>query len=345
MRTVVNLTTLLFAALGPAAANAATQPLGCLIEPFQVAEVGSPVIGVIASLHVERGDVVRRGQPLAELRADVERASVSVAASRAAGNAEVEAAAANALLARQKLTRSEDLVARQFLSPQALDQARAEARVADERLAQTREARRTAEREHALAQAQLGLRTIRAPSDGVIADRYLAVGERVEEKPMFRVAVVDPLRVEVVLPAALFGSLAPGAMVSVTPELPGAAPRDARVSVVDKLVDGASNTFRVRLTLPNPGGKLPAGLRCKADLGVAVAGKAGGAPDKSVTPPAERPRNNLRPAAYSADHGKRERVPATPSQAPGAATPDAAGPRLRIDQTLSTPQPVQRPKI
>jgi hypothetical protein len=37
--------------------------------------------------------------------------------------------------------------------------------------------------------------------------------------------------------------------------------------VVDGLIDGASNTFRVRLALPNADFSLPAGLRCKADLG------------------------------------------------------------------------------
>ena len=60
-------------------AAAAPKPLGCLIEPYTVAEVGSPVIGVIASLHVERGDSVRRGQALAVLRADVERHADAVA--------------------------------------------------------------------------------------------------------------------------------------------------------------------------------------------------------------------------------------------------------------------------
>ena len=319
------------ACLGAIPASAAVQPLGCLIEPYQVAEGGSPVIGVIAALHVERGDSVRRGQALAELRSDVERASVSVAASRAAANAEVEAAAANALLARQKLVRSEDLVARQFLAPQALDQARAEARIADERLAQTREVKRTAEREHQLAQAQLGLRTIRAPSDGVIADRYLAIGERVEEKPVFRVAMIDPLRVEVVLPAALFGSLKPGAVISVTPEFPGAAARDAKVMLVDRLVDGVSNTFRVRLALPNPGGTLPAGLRCKANLGAAVAGTAGDAAGRAL--PTERANNGLRPAAYGAGTDLRKAQQVVPSREPAAGT----GTGLRIEQTMSMP--------
>jgi multidrug efflux pump subunit AcrA (membrane-fusion protein) len=57
-------------------------------------------------------------------------------------------------------------------------------------------------------------------------------------------------------------------MASVTPELPDTAPVQAQVSLVDKIVDGASNTFRVRLKLPNPKHALPAGLRCKADLGL-----------------------------------------------------------------------------
>ena len=332
---LLNAPLLVAACLAVVPASAAVQPLGCLIEPYQVAEVGSPVIGVIATLHVERGDSVRRGQALAELRSDVERASVSVAASRAAASAEVEAAAANALLARQKLTRSEDLVARQFLAPQALDQARAEARIADERLAQTREARRTAEREHQLAQAQLGLRTIRAPSDGVIADRYLAIGERVEEKPVFRVAMIDPLRVEVVLPAALFGSLKPGAVISVTPEFPGAAARDAKVMLVDRLVDGVSNTFRVRLALPNPGGALPAGLRCKANLGAAVAGTADGMPGRAL--PAERTKSGLRPAAYGAGNDAREPLRKSEPVAPAREPAAGAGARLRIDQSISAP--------
>ena len=47
-------------------------------------------------------------------------------------------------------------------------------------------------------------------------------------------------------------------------------PLEAKVLLVDRLVDGASNTFRVRLTLPNAHQELPAGLRCKADLGFAA---------------------------------------------------------------------------
>jgi RND family efflux transporter MFP subunit len=254
-------------------------PLGCLIEPFSVSDVGSPVVGVIEAVHVERGDFVRAGQPLATLRADVERVSVTVAQGRAQGLGELRAAEANFELARQKMARAGDLAQQNFISSQALEQARAEALVAENRLVQAREQRDIYAREHELAQAQLGLRTIRSPSTGVIADRYLSVGERVEEKPMFRVAVVDPLRVEVVLPASLYPVVRKGLTMRVTPDFPGATPRLARVAVVDGVIEGASNTFRARLALANANRALPAGLRCKAEIaGEADAGVPGARP-------------------------------------------------------------------
>lgn len=275
--------TLLIAALplSQGALAAEPQPLGCLVEPYSVSEVGSPVVGVIETIHVERGDRVAAGQPLATLRADVERVSVTVAQGRAQGQGELRAAEANADLARQKLARAQDLANQNFISSQALEQARAEALVAENRLTQAREQREIYAREHDLARAQLGLRTIRSPSRGVVADRYISAGERVEEKPMFRVAVIDPLRVEVVLPASMFPLVRKGMVMRITPEFPGAAPRLAKVALVDRLIDGASNTFRARLALPNADHALPAGLRCKAEL----AGEAG-AP---ASPPAVRP--------------------------------------------------------
>lgn len=254
------------------AAPPAPQPLGCLIEPFSVSEVGSPVVGVVETIHVERGDTVRAGQPLATLRADVERVSVTVAQGRAAGLGELKAAEANAELARQKLARAVDLAQQKFISSQALEQARAEALVAENRLTQAREQRDIYAREHELARAQLGLRTIRSPSNGVVADRYLSVGERVEEKPMFRIAVVDPLRVEVVLPASLYPLIRKGTEMRITPDFPGAQPRIAKVALVDRVIEGASNTFRARLSLPNAKEPLPAGLRCRAELGGVDAG-------------------------------------------------------------------------
>jgi RND family efflux transporter MFP subunit len=270
-----------------------------------VSDVGSPVIGVIEHTLAERGDRVKAGQPLATLRADVERESVAVALSKAQAVGELQAAEANAVLARQKAARAQNLADQQFISSQALEQARAEAMVAENRLEQAREQRAVYARERDLAEAQLNLRTIRSPLTGVIVDRYLSAGERVEEKAIYRVAMINPLRVEVVLPSSFYAGVRYGMPVTVTPDFPDAVPRTAKVVLVDKVIDGASNTFRVRLELPNPDLSLPAGLRCKADLGM-VAGPAVPAPR-----PVPRPR-----ARESADAAVRLQIAPTLVSAP-----------------------------
>lgn len=256
--------------LGPVwAAPKATKPLGCLIEPDRVADVGAQVVGVVEQLHVERGDTVVAGQPLLTLRADVERAQRDVARRRAGVDADVRAAEASLVLARQKVTRAEALVKQGFVSDQALDLARAEHELATQKLSQVTGQREIWAQEQRLAEAQLALRTIRSPFAGVVAERFVSVGERVEDRPLVRVAAIDPLRVELMVPTSLYGRLSAGDTLQIDPELPGAGALPATVRHVDRVLDAASNSFRVRLSLPNPGQRLPAGLRCKADLGPA----------------------------------------------------------------------------
>lgn len=245
------------------------QPLACLIQPSQVAEVGSPVIGVVQDLAVERGDRVSRGQVMATLRAEVERASVEAMRSRARSEGELRGAIAAHELALLRRDRARTLKDQAFVSQQALEQAEAELRVAAERVTQVREALRTATREAGASEAQLAQRTVRSPFDGVVVERYANLGERFEDKALFRVAATHTLRVDVVAPTALFGRFDVGHEASITPELRGATVLKARVVQIDQVLDPASNTFRLRLDLPNEDGRLPAGVRCRIDLGLA----------------------------------------------------------------------------
>lgn len=289
----------------PAPATSAAQAAratGCLIEPDRWADVGSPVIGIVEQVTVDRGDSVRGGQVLVRLRSSVEQAQQSVADTRAQADAEVRAAAVAVELAQQKHRRAQSLEARAFISPQALEQSRSELELAQHRLKQAEVQQRIWNEESRLAQAQLGQRIVKSPFDGIVAERFVSAGERVDERPLLRVAVVNPLRVELMVPAAQWGRLKIGDSLSVQPELPGATPALARVAQIDRVLDPASNTFRVRLTLPNPGHQLPAGLRCKADLDGLVA---------------QAP---VSPAALSAARA----APAAPAAPAAAATPARA---------------------
>lgn len=258
----------------PALAQTPEAPLGCLIQPDQIADVGSSVIGLLESVKVERGDFVKKGQILATLRTEVEQAALRVAQRRADAEANLRAAEAEQVYARQRLARSEDLQRQNFLSEQALDQHRTDAKVADQRLAQAREQRDIWEREFKLAQTQLDQRVIRSPFSGVVVDRFRYPGERIEEKPILRLASLDPLRVEVYMPASRYGSFKPGMTLQVVPELPGASARTATVTRIDRVIDPASNSFRVQLRLPNPKNALPAGLRCKIENDVPASAPA-----------------------------------------------------------------------
>jgi cobalt-zinc-cadmium efflux system membrane fusion protein len=74
-------------AIGVSASLHGAQPLGCLIEPEQVAEVGSPVIGVVEAIRVERGDRVAKRQVIAVLRDEVFCRNWAVTSARASSSA------------------------------------------------------------------------------------------------------------------------------------------------------------------------------------------------------------------------------------------------------------------
>ena len=112
---------------------------------------------------------------------------------------------------------------------------------------------------------QLELRSIRSPVDGVIVEILLVPGESVEDRAreIMTIAEVDPLNVEVILTANLFGSVRVGMPADVTPLMPNGKVRRAEVTVVDRTIDAASDTFGVQLQLDNKGFAIPGGIRCE----------------------------------------------------------------------------------
>ena len=99
-----------------------------------------------------------------------------------------------------------------------------------------------------------------------MVDRYLNPGESVEERPIIKIARVNPLRVEVVAPVSMLGRIKRGQLAMVTPESPVGGSYEAEVKIVDPILDAASGTFRIRLELPNEDFSLTSGLRCQVNF-------------------------------------------------------------------------------
>ena len=251
------------AGAGAAAAEDNASTLSCIIEPSQVVEIGSAVTGLIQAIHVERSEFVEAEQVLVELDSEVEQAAVQVASARAAMNEQIRSSQASATLGKRKLDRVNKLFHNDTLSLDLREEVETEEKVARLELEQARAEKRLAALRHEQALAVLKRRTIRSPLSGVVVERMMSPGERVEEEPILKIAQIDPLRVEVILPSALFGSIELGMRAAVVPEFPGDTVHVASVSIVDRVIDAASGTFGVRLELPNPDYEIPGGLHCQ----------------------------------------------------------------------------------
>lgn len=248
---------------GSAAAVAAEEPIDCLIEPAQVVDIGSPVIGLIETIQVERADTVERGQVLVELESGAERAAVELARARAGMKGIERAREANVRLGGARERRAKHLFEKKALSLDLREESETAAELARLELQQAREERQLASLQLDQAEELLHRRTITSPVDGVVVERRMAPGERVDEEVILRVAQLDPLLVEVTLPSARFGTIRPGTKAAIEPELPGDEVYVATVTLMDRVIDPASGTFGVRLELPNPDSAIPSGLHCR----------------------------------------------------------------------------------
>jgi RND family efflux transporter MFP subunit len=252
------------------ATTASAATFDCVMNPALTVKVGSPVTSVLSEVLVDRGDVVKKGQPLARIEAAVEQAAVAVNEARASSTAEIEAK--QALLEQKNgvIKRKLELQSHNVGSAQDVDTAQAEFNVAKADVAMAQLTHKMAELELDRSRALLEQRTIRAPFDGVVVERALGPGEFVRmDANIVTLAKIQPLNVEAYLPVRYFGTIKIGDTANVHPDDPVGGDHAAKVSIVDQVFDAASGTFGVRLTLPNPENVLPGGLRCRVTFDVA----------------------------------------------------------------------------
>jgi RND family efflux transporter MFP subunit len=242
-------------------ASAAT--FDCVMNPFLTVKLGSPVPSVISEVLVDRGDAVKKGQPVARVESSVEQAAVAVNEARASSGAEIEAKKAMLEAKSGVFKRKTELQTHNIGSTQDVETAQADYNVAKQEVALAELNKRMAELELGRSRALLEQRTIRSPLDGVVVERTLGPGEYVrQDANIMTIASIQPLNVETYLPVRYFGELKVGDVAVVYPDEPVGGNHSAKVSIVDQVFDAASGTFGVRLSLPNPDNLLPGGLRC-----------------------------------------------------------------------------------
>lgn len=254
---------LLFVLPAAPGARAESEAFDGLIEPRLVVKLGSAAFGVVETMHVDRGDMVKKGQVLATLQSGVEKATMELAKTQAEFEAVVRARRAECDFAIRNEERRKELFESKALPLQDWDEVETKRIIAEINLAEAIENQRLSVMEYRRALEVYNRTIIKSPLTGVVVERFLNPGEYVENQPLMTLAQIDPLYVEVVLSVANLGIVEVGGKATIRPESPVGGLYEATVIVVDRVVDGASGTFGVRLELPNPDFRLPPGLKCK----------------------------------------------------------------------------------
>jgi membrane fusion protein (multidrug efflux system) len=251
------------------------------VRAVQTVILRPEVSGRVVRLGFTDGARVRRGQLLVQLDDTLQ-------------DAQLKQAQAQASIARTNLQRSRELLAEKFVSESAVDQNLAVLDVAQAQVA--------------LARAQLSRLAIRAPFDGAVGIRSVALGDYVKDGADL-VSLEDRSRmwVDFRLPERYVGQTRTGQAVQVTLDaLPG-RPFVARIEALDALVDTEGRSLLVRARIDQPGEELKSGMFARARVVFAVREQALMVPEEALVP----------------QGGKQYVVKAVP--APGAAASAPAG--------------------
>jgi len=257
-----------FALSFQAAANVTTveyssmPAVDCVINPYRVVDISSPVAGIIEKLYVERSQKVSAGEMVVQLEANVERANVELAKYRAGVQSEIGLGQVNISFDKARKKRVDTLLEKQNISKENADQVEREVQLSRWKLRQAKELQDIRKLELRRAEEQLMQKSIRAPFDGFVLDTFKYRGEYVEEQSILRLAQLDPLVIETIVPMEYFGTIRAGMLAEIRPEDLSKEKLMGTVTAVDRIGDTASNTFGIKLSMPNPDNRIPAGLKC-----------------------------------------------------------------------------------
>jgi len=205
------------------------------LEPYNSYKLSLSETGILREMPVKEGDRVQVGQLLARL--DCRRFE-----------AELGIAKAQAEFFATRFEKFEELKKSGRLSPEEYDKARMELEVQRNKVA--------------AVEAEIELRTIRSPCDGVVTEvkRKLSESMTPAVPYIFTVVELNNLLVQLFLPPTEARQYSKDQPVRVSVGDVGAEVRGV-VEFVSPVTDAASNTVRLRIKIPNTQGELPTGVK------------------------------------------------------------------------------------
>jgi RND family efflux transporter MFP subunit len=287
--------TALTVAVAPAAA--VEQPIARFIRATgslmaeEQADVAAETTGRIVSAPIERGTPVTAGAELVRLSAIETDAQLKEAEANAAqiearlgltnGTAfdvnrvpEVQNAKAGADLAESEFARIKSLLEQRVVSQSEYDQRRTQAEAARQQYdaakngaAQQYQMLQAARARVALARKAAADTVVRAPFNGVVAQRLVTTGDYVNKGTKVAVVVrVNPLRVQLTIPEQFISAVSVGQPVNFEVDAYAGQQFTGTIKYVAPALQADQRALTIEATVPNPTGVLKPGLFATARI-------------------------------------------------------------------------------
>jgi len=232
---------------------------------LESASIGARVDGYISEVLVDIGDSVKAGDVLARIDAPELAAQKQIAKAEQSRLAmSMRSAEADLMAATAEGARIDELVAKKSLSEKVALESKSKIAAAEAQVASAKAEADVATAKLEAAEALLSFTELRAPFDGVVAARFVDLGDQVSGNsvaPLFVVEDPSVLRMVTHVPERDAVLVDVGDSVTITVDaIPGKQFTTSVSRLSGSLSMGKAQRMRVEAEIPNPDGELPAGL-------------------------------------------------------------------------------------
>ena len=229
-------------------------PLSGTVRPLLAATLRAKVPAEVARVGAQEGDSVAGGQALvvldtADLKARAEAQHAAVAEMKARLD-----------LARKNQANNKALLEKSFISQNAYDGVINTVQVAEANL-------RSADAQAAIAERALGDAQIRAPFAGIVAKRWVNVGDKVSsDMPVVHLVDLSRMELEAQVPVSEIPFVKVGQEVAFRVDGFIGRPFTGRVERMNPSAEAGSRSISIFVTLPNSDGALRGGMFASGSL-------------------------------------------------------------------------------
>ncbi len=235
-------------------------------EPFKKLDLIPPEPGIITSLTVHEGSLVKKDELIGSLDCEVQEVALEIARGNAANHGRLDSATAERDLRRWRLAKLQELREQGNANEEEVSRVASELAVAEANVVAALEQRSADTLETDRISEMIERRKLRSPFGGVVTRVFHETKEFIgNNSPVLTIMQLDKLRVTFTVPTAQIARLKVDQSVPLT--FPNSGQKAAgKIEFISPVSEADSDTVRVKVLIENPQGKFRCGVRCALNL-------------------------------------------------------------------------------